>query len=60
MEWRVNQCINVLAWVVIVLIAKRLFFVMNITITIFLFGLFADFLLAQSIMSLRDCMEYAL
>ncbi|MBO5728428.1 MAG: TolC family protein [Paludibacteraceae bacterium] len=33
---------------------------MNRTITIFLFGLFADFLLAQSIMSLRDCMEYAI
>ena len=33
---------------------------MNRTITIFLFGLFADFLLAQSVMSLRDCMEYAI
>ena len=33
---------------------------MNRTITIFLFVLFADFLLAQSVMSLRDCMEYAI
>ncbi|MEE1090497.1 MAG: TolC family protein, partial [Paludibacteraceae bacterium] len=33
---------------------------MNRTITIFLFVLFADFLLAQSVMSLRDCMEYAM
>ena len=33
---------------------------MNRTITIFLFILFADFLLAQSVMSLRDCMEYAI
>lgn len=33
---------------------------MNRTITIFLFVLFADFLLAQQIMSLRECVEYAI
>lgn len=33
---------------------------MNRTITIFLLVLFADFLLAQQIMSLRECVEYAI
>ncbi|MBQ8722571.1 MAG: TolC family protein [Paludibacteraceae bacterium] len=33
---------------------------MNRTIIIFLFVLFADFLLAQQIMSLRECVEYAI
>lgn len=33
---------------------------MNRTITTFLFVLFADFLLAQQIMSLRECVEYAI
>ncbi len=33
---------------------------MNRTVTIFLFVLFADFLLAQRVMSLRECVIYAL